>query len=48
MSPGDVTGEYAVRNCGEAYTEWNYTTAEFPVICPGVILISGAYIAFAK
>jgi hypothetical protein len=26
MSPRDVTGEYAVRNCGEANIEWNYNT----------------------
>jgi hypothetical protein len=24
MSPKHVTGKCAVRNCSEAYTEWNY------------------------
>jgi hypothetical protein len=24
MSPRNVTGKFAVRKCGEAYTEWNY------------------------
>lgn len=26
MSPRDVKGKYAVKNCGEAYAEWNYNT----------------------
>jgi hypothetical protein len=26
MRPRDVTGKCAVRNCGDAYTEWNYDT----------------------
>jgi hypothetical protein len=26
MRPRDVTGKYEVKNCGEAYTEWNYNT----------------------
>jgi hypothetical protein len=25
MSPRDVRGKYAVKNCGETSTEWNYT-----------------------
>jgi hypothetical protein len=24
MSPKDLTGKCAVRNCDKAYTEWNY------------------------
>jgi hypothetical protein len=24
MSPRDVTGRCTVKNCGGAYTEWNY------------------------
>jgi hypothetical protein len=27
MSPRDVSGQYAVKNCGKACTEWNYNTA---------------------
>jgi hypothetical protein len=26
MSPRDVTEKHAVKNYGEAYTEWNYNT----------------------
>jgi hypothetical protein len=26
QSYGDVTGKYAVKNCGEASTDWNYDT----------------------
>jgi hypothetical protein len=26
MSTKNVTGKCAVKNCGKAYTEWNYNT----------------------